>query len=250
MDDMIKKMMLLLCFCIIVVFCYGIGIKYCEWISQSRQFNIRTITVEGNVYFSREEILEQSGIKNDQCIWNIDLKGVNKNLAENPFLENIHIYRCFPDKLVISVQEKKPLALLKVNGSFLTVDRTGMVLPSKIGKMYDLPLIAGNFEGRIGVGYKAGGKKLKFSLNLLNMIFNLRPKLYNEISEMVVNNTDEVLFFTTGYGIPVKAGKGKWMYKINCLAEILERLIKDNELDRTKYIDLRYQNQIIVGTRT
>ncbi len=250
MDDMIKKMILFLGVVVFALICYGIGIKYSEWLAKSEQFSIQTIAVEGNLYFSQDEILQLSGLKKDQCIWNIDLKGINKNLAENPFLEKIHIYRCFPDKLIISVQEKKPLALLKVNDTFLTVDEQGLVLPPKIGKMYDLPLISGNFEGKIGVGYKAGGKKLKFSLNLLNMILNVRPKLYNEISEMVVKNSDEILFFTTEYGIPVKAGKDRWMFKINCLAEILDSLIKNKKLDKARYIDLRYQNQIIVGTRT
>ncbi|MFO7891549.1 MAG: FtsQ-type POTRA domain-containing protein [bacterium] len=250
MDDILKKMLIFLGLCIAGCFCYGIGIQYSKWIDDSEKFCLQDIEVQGNIYFSKEEILQECGIKKDESIWNLDLKSMNKNLTKNPFLEEIHIYRCFPDKLVISVQEKKPVALLKVNGAFLTLDRNGLVLPSKIGKMYDLPLISGDFKGRIGVGYQAGGKKLKFSLNLLNMIIDLQPRLYSEISEIMVKDKDEVWFFTTRYGIPVKAGKDKWIYKINCLTEVMEKLLRNNELNQIKYIDLRYRDQIIVGKRT
>ncbi len=249
MDDVIKKMIFFICLCIAAFFCYCIGVQYSKWISKSEQFSLQNTEVEGNIYFSKEEILEQSGIQENTCIWNIDLESMCKNLEENPFLDYIHIYRSFPDKLVISVIEKKPVALLKVNDTFLTIDKTGMVLPSKIGKMYDLPLISGNFKGKIGVGRKAGGKRLQFTLSLLNMIINVRPKLYSEISEILINEENEVYFFMSRNGIPVKFGKGNWMYKINCLAEILDRLIKDKKLNEAKYIDLRYQNQIIVGKR-
>ncbi len=249
LDDVTRKMVLFICFCIVVFFCYCIGVKYSKWISKSEQFCLQKIMVKGNLYFSEEEILQQCGIKKDESIWNIDLESINENLEKNPFLDKIHIYRYFPDELVISVQEKRPIALLKVNGTFLTIDRDGLVLPSKIGKMYDLPLISGDFKGSIGVGYKAGGKKLKFTLGLLNMIINCRPKLYSEISEIMLKEEDKVLFYTTRYGIPVKVGRGKWIYKINCLAEIIDKLIKNKELKETKYIDLRYQDQVIVGKR-
>jgi len=248
-DDVIKKMILFIGLCIAAFFCYCIGMQYSKWISKSEQFTLQNIEVEGNIYFSKEEILKQSGIQKDTIIWHIDLKGMCKKLEKNPFLDEIHIYRCFPNKLVISVIEKKPVALLKVNGSFLTIDKEGMVLPSKIGKMYDLPLISGDFKGKIDIGNKAGGEKLHFSLSLLKMIIEEKPKLYSEISEILVKEDNEVYFFMSRYGIPVKVGKGDWMYKINCLAEILNRLIREKKLNEAKYIDLRYQNQIIVGKR-
>lgn len=243
-------MVLFLGFCLAVCICYGIGLEYSKWIADSEKFYVQNIEIQGNVYFSQEEILQQCGIKKDESIWKQDLKTMNENLKKIPFFDKVHIYRYFPDKVIISVEEKRPVALLKVNGAFLTVDKEGLVLPSKIGKMYDLPLISGDFKGKVGVGCKAGGKRLQFSLNLLNMIIEQRPKLYSEISEVMVKDGDMVWFFTARYGIPVKAGKGQWMYKIHCFTEVLETLSRKNELDKVEYIDLRYRNQIIVGKRT
>lgn len=249
-DEILMGMTKFICTAGVICICFILVDKYIKWINKSSQFNISNVEIIGNEFFTKEELLKECEYKENLSTWEIDLKKLNDNLEKNPFLENIKVYRSFPDKLIISLKEKKPIALLNINNNFLTLDKTGLVLPSKSGAMYDVPVISGDFRGEINTGHRAGGKQLKFSLTIVNKILAVQPDLYNKISEIVVNDKQNLIFYTSKNGIPVHMGKDNIEYKIQCLGEMLRKLKINGDFAKIKYIDLRYEDQIIVGRRT
>ena len=84
-------------------------------------------------------------------------------------------------------------------------------------------------------------------LHLLKLILNDRPFLYNQISEIRMDShTGYVLYTKTG-GVPVRIGQHDLRLKLRCLEAILNHLIQKNTLKGSRYIDLRFRNQVIVG---
>jgi cell division septal protein FtsQ len=86
-------------------------------------------------------------------------------------------------------------------------------------------------------------------LEFLKYILNDRPGLFSSISEVVVGKSEGIILMTSKGGVPVWMGEGGYFTKIRYLEAILNELDENREIRQVKYIDLRFNNQIIVGMR-
>ncbi len=223
--------------------------QYKKWLLESNSFQIRKVEIVGNELFTDEELFEMGLIDPTNSIWKIDLTGAHNNIGSHVFIEDFHIDRVFPNVLRINVKEKTPVALLNVDGKLYCLDREGLVLPSKPGKLYDLPVISGDFRGTVAVGRMVSGKMVYQGLDFLNYILNDRPGLFSSISEVVMGKPEGIVLITSKAGVPVWLGQDGYFIKVRYLEAILNELNVKNELSQVKYIDLRFNNQIIVGMR-
>ncbi|HHS13112.1 MAG TPA: FtsQ-type POTRA domain-containing protein [bacterium] len=220
--------------------------RYKTWIHESPTFRISEIQVSGNDYLSREELLEMAGLTAGMCIWNVDLRAADSLLRNHPFLDDVRLTRSLPRILRLEVREKEPLALLNFQSNLYCLDSKGLVLPSRPGKLYDLPVLSGPLEGAIKPGSRAESPWVMEGLDLLQLMLSDRPGLYNQISEILLGEEGPVL--TTHHrAVPVYLGKGN-RWKIRNLQAILDKLSK-MEWQRVQYIDLRYEGQVVLGMR-
>ena len=252
-DRLIKKMLLALFFMINGILClialWFVGMKYMEWIENSDIFSVKNIHVVGNDLLSQKDILLLSDIEETQSIWDVDLMATQERLKNHAFIEYVHLERRFPNTICIRVIEKQPVALLNCDGTFYCIDPEAIVLPSRPGKLYNLPVISGDFKGGVSVGHKARGKRVEQGLSFLLILQTIRPQLYAHISEIVLGKKEGLLIYTTKSGIPVWMGEDAYGEKLFYLDAILERLNKDREMDSVRYIDLRFEGQVVVGMR-
>jgi len=224
------------------------GIHYSTWLKKPENFQIRKITVRGNDLFSEEELLRMGNVAGYKSIWDVNLSEVEKRIARNPFLEEVTVERFLPDIIRIRVKEKRPIALLNFKGTFFCLDREGLVMPSKPGKLYDLPILSGKFQGSVSEGSRVGGSKIYEGLYFVMIMLKERPELYTQISEIQVTHPEGLVLYTSRAGVPVIVGSGGWNRKLCYLQAILDKLVQEKELSKVSYIDLRFQDQIVVGT--
>jgi cell division protein FtsQ len=221
--------------------------RYKAWIHESPIFEVSEILVHGNDYLSREELLEYAGLTTGMCIWDVNLRAADSLLRNHPYLDEVRLTRSLPRILRLEVREKEPVALLNFEGNLYCLDSRGLVLPSRPGRLYDLPVLSGPLEGAIRQGSRAESPWVMEGLDLLQLILSDRPGLYNQISEMLLGGKDLVL--TTHHrGVPVYLGKGtRW--KIRNLQAILDKL-SNQEWQQVQYIDLRFEGQVVLGMRS
>lgn len=221
--------------------------RYKAWIHESPVFRISEIQVSGNDYLSREELLDLAGLTPGVCIWEVDLRAADSLLRAHPFLDEVKLTRSLPGILRLEVREKEPLALLNFEGRLYCLDSEGRVLPSRPGKLYDLPVLSGRLEGAIRPGSRAESPWVMEGLGLLQLMLSDRPGLYNQISEVVLGEEGPVL--TTHHrAVPVYLGK-KTRWKIRNLQAILDKLSKQ-DWQQVHYIDLRFEGQVVLGMRS
>jgi cell division protein FtsQ len=223
--------------------------RYKIWLHESESFKIRKVKIQGTELLSEKKLFELSGINPNGSIWKIDLKKSEKAIEENPFVENVFIKRQFPDILDINLEEKRPIALLNFKEKFYCLDAKGMILPSKPGKLYDLPIIAGKFKGVVTVGREVRGNQIHMGLDLLKLVLQEQPQLYTEISEIVVGKSEGLILYTKEGGVPVRLGDVYNKIKIRYLEAILCELVKKRRISMIKYIDLRFDGQVVLGMR-
>lgn len=223
--------------------------RYQVWLKGSEVFQIRKIEISGNEFLSDTDILEIGKLNPKTHIWHVDLCKVDQALRNNPFIADVKINRLVPDILQIELKEKNPVALLNFNRKLYCIDREGLILPSKPGKLYDLPVLTGSFKGGVAMGKYAKGERVKEGLTFLFHVMAYQPELYAKISEVVVGRSDGLLIHTSENGIPVRLGEGDYLWKLRYLEAVLSQLTSQNGFKKVRYIDLRYKGQVVVGKR-
>ena len=89
---------------------------------------IDRIEVEGNTTLARADVLTQSGINVGEHILFVNTRAAEERLEENPIIRTANIRRLYPNRLVIQIEEREPLAAISGGGSYAIIDREGYVI--------------------------------------------------------------------------------------------------------------------------
>ncbi|HUN54522.1 MAG TPA: FtsQ-type POTRA domain-containing protein [Smithella sp.] len=183
-------------------------------------FQIKEISVRGLRELTEKDVLTSAGIKPAQNLLAINTDAVIRRVSANQWVENIYVGRELPDKLVLEVKERTPLALVKQGNDFCLMDAEGFVF-KKLSKSdeVDLPIIT-------GVDEKEDNKSqlLLGTLNLLKTLSKSSQYAYlGTISEVHVDNVFGLsLIFSTG--LYIKLGTGGFENKLKQLKVVLADL--------------------------
>jgi len=95
----------------------------------SSLFDVQKIEVEGNGYFTAEQVIARSGITQGVNIFfSIDKRGAKKGLMEDPYIKNVTVERKLPSTVVILVEERQETAAIPFTDKYIIVDGEGLIL--------------------------------------------------------------------------------------------------------------------------
>lgn len=223
-----------------------VGVRYVHWLKESASFRVRRVQVLGNSHISKAEILKRAHIPVSKKIWSIDLQQAEMDILENRFVKSVRVLRAFPDAICIEIEERKPIALLKVHCTLYVLDQEAVLLPSS-PQYYDLPVICGSFRSSLQIGCPVESMEIQKAIQFLQFVIEDRPKLYGDISEVITGREEGLLLYLSSVRTLVKIGKGAFEWKVRYLDAVLEEIQRDALVDEVKYLDLRFQGQVIVG---
>ena len=86
-------------------------------------------------------------------------------------------------------------------------------------------------------------------MNLITRILDYYPALYSNISEITMNANDEYVIILARYPTKVILGNTDVWDKIQILGKFEHSLSNKRQLSDYKYLDLRYDNQVIAKER-
>ena len=159
--------------------------------------------------------------------------------------------------------EKRPLAIVNVGNQLNLVDEECELFPFKnFEKLYDLPVITGIKQAPVAqqIEDKSYLNDIKTAVFITMSAYKKSKFLYNQISEINVADTNKIILFTNDKSTPVyfPRSEEKNISDLNYQKELNNKLVvlknffeksfaslKDKKLD---YVDLRYNNQVIVKT--
>ena len=97
--------------------------------SLSSFFTVDTIDVQGNKYFTDEEISNMAHASTGQnIIYKLNKGNMLNYLEKNPYIEEARIYRKLPSTIVINVKERIQVAAMTYGDQFLIIDNNGTLL--------------------------------------------------------------------------------------------------------------------------
>lgn len=100
-------------------------------IMHSSAFTVEKIELEKNDRFSLELVKEVTGLKTGVNLFEVDLKDCEKALEKRPYMKDAEVKRKLPDTIVVNVDVRQPVAVVKQKGMFIMMDREGYVLEKR-----------------------------------------------------------------------------------------------------------------------
>lgn len=241
-----RKVFSILIFVALLFIGIKIGIRYAHWLKESGSFRVRRVHVVGNSSISKADILKRAHIPISKKIWSIDLEQTELAILENRFVKSVHVVRAFPDAIFIEIEERKPIALLKVHGVLYVLDQEGVLLPSS-PNYYDLPVVCGPIGHSFQIGQPVESFEIQKAIHFLRLVMQDRPRLYGDISEVITEKEEGLLLYLSSLRTLVKIGENEFEWKIRYLDAVVNELERDVFVSEVKYLDLRFQGQVIVG---
>lgn len=98
---------------------------------QSPLSHVKKIIVTGNEFYSKEEIIQKTGISNKTNIWKVDKKGTAATLRRLPEIQQADVRVKWPNVLLIRIHEHKRAAYLKNDSFYYLILDNGKVLRSR-----------------------------------------------------------------------------------------------------------------------
>ncbi|GBD94037.1 cell division protein FtsQ [bacterium BMS3Abin05] len=217
-----------------------------SWVLHSNAFLLKSITVRGNRILEKENILKNVSFKKNMRLTDVELSGIEGRLMKNPYLKSVVVFRRFPSTLEIEVEERSPVAY--VSGKKLwMVDDEGVILPPLLGgETLGLPVIThtGKFQEKIGEAVK--NKKLRKAVWLLSMMKTLDKNLYYQVNNVDYSVQKGMVVYLNKRSFPLYFGDSPAVRQIAYMQAILKKLKRERRVANVQYIDLRFENQVVV----
>ena len=208
------------------------------------------VTVAGNRFVSREEILNALGLppgtaaKAGVNVFRLALDAKRQQLESIPWVESASVTRALPNRLAVRVVERTPVAFVNLGGRISLVDNQGILLEKPENASFDFPVLTG----------LEAAQNLDERRARLALYQEFRGQLDSEaghsgwvISEVDLADPDDLkaLLVQDRETILVHFGHQDFLERFHSFLALLPELRKSNR--KLDSVDLRYRNQIVVN---
>jgi cell division protein FtsQ len=208
-----------------------------DWLKGARDntanalgFRIAAVSLTGAGQVSRAQALALAGVTGGSSLLFFNAETARAGLLANPWIADAAVLKLYPDRLLITITERRAFALWQCNGELDVIAEDGTVLqPFEAERYRGLPLVVGNGAER----------RAKEIIDLLDRYPDIRTALR---ASVLVADRRWNLRLTNGVDVRLPEGD---------LPAALDRLVK---LDREKKllsrditsIDLRLPDRVTV----
>lgn len=224
----------------------GLFVYGYSYILSCSYFEIKETSVRGLKELTEKEILSLAAIRPKQNLLAVNTDLVTRRISASPWVKRAYVGREFPNRLVLEIRERTPLALIKQTNDLYMVDTDGHVF-KKLEKTdeVDLPVL---------VGFQAGDRD---KLKILTATFDLFKMLaasgrHDYLGAAAEIKLDDVfgLSVLTDKGLYLKMGRDDYENKLKQLSIVMKDMDKRGLAEGYIYVDLRDITKITISRRS
>ena len=197
---------------------------------------------EGQVLLKVKEIEEQ-----DRSLFALDLDALRKSVELLPWVRAAMVRRVWPDRLMIQVTERVPIAFVRIDDSTQLVDEDGVLLDSKSEGLpnFDFPVLMGFESGFETELLARNRKRIELYRRLMRELDENGAGLSRDLSEVHLQDAGSVSIVLNDDTVLVHIGADHFQ-------ERFRRYLAMGREIKQKYrllesVDLRFENQVVVN---
>lgn len=215
----------------------SITLWFYRYNEKNNLFELKNIDISGNNYISIEEIMDSIILNTEASLFSLNIQKIKNNLEKNPFIKTVYIGREIPDKLIIKIIERTPIALIiqEENIFFIDYDNFSLPVNSKTINAFPVPIL--NIDK----------KNKNTSISIIKYLYKNYNSMYNNTSEIVESGSKITL--VTDYNTKIFINPNMPINNILKLKNFEQTIRMNNQIYDYKYIDLIYKNQIVAKKR-
>jgi cell division protein FtsQ len=217
-----------------------------HWGRSEDRFLLSRVEVRGNTVLTEDEVVTLSGVELGTSLLAVRIPDVERSLSASPRIERAHATRVLPDRILVTLDEKLPAALVAAGrNSYVEVADDGTALPAAERTPFvDLPVVTGAV-GKVTPGAVIASDEVRSVLKLLREACEVSPFLWMEISEIRIAPGSGLIIYTVADGAEVRVGSGALDARgLALLSSVLLDLRAKGA--KAESIDMRFRDQVIV----
>lgn len=215
-----------------------------NYVLSSSYFQLEKTIVKGCEKTTEQDVLSLSGLRSSHNILAVSLEGIARKIRTNPWIEDVSVVREFPDRLIIEIRERKPIALVKKEDSLFFMDGDGFLFKKLEGESVNLPVVTGCSENG-----KEDRTLIRKSIELIDFLSasSSFPQIRN-VSEI---HTDDAVGFSIflDSGLCLHLGFGDYENKLKRLKPVMADLARRNLDQGFLLIDLHDSGKVTLQRR-
>ncbi|MEI7904389.1 MAG: FtsQ-type POTRA domain-containing protein [Candidatus Firestonebacteria bacterium] len=217
-------------------------------LTSSEAFMLKKITVSGNRYVSKNEVLALAKLEQGKNLFSVSAREAEERIKRNLQFKKVSVCRVFPETLEIKVVERQPEAFLGEEKK-LQVDQERVMFPSmksqEIGKK--LYVITGVKVNPNDFGRKSESAGLLQALEMIKLLEARKSPFMSGIVTIDVQSAEELRLLTDEGKQNYRIGAGNWEEKLDRLEQLLKNL--NERCDLVQCVDLRFRDEAAVMFR-
>lgn len=204
-----KRMNIRLGVALVIVLCLGIALYY----AIPEVTRITKVSVRGMQAVSETDVIKALGLNPGIHLFNANISEMEKRISADPRVASVHIRRVLPDKLIVDLTERAPVAVILHTDEFgtqsLLVDREGVVFGTLSAGVhtYTVPVLSGIHFEQFTPGQRLPALLLPLLANL-DELEKTAPSLLNAFSELKIMKTSEddaeLVLYPVTHAIPIR----------------------------------------------
>jgi len=124
------------------------GFKVRQYVFTDPQFTLShdrkdALTIQGLTYASRSKVQRIFAADFDRSVFAVPLAERRRRLLAIDWVEDASISRIWPDRLVVRIAERKPIAFVFFRSGVLLIDSHGVLLEPPAQAQFAFPVLSG-----------------------------------------------------------------------------------------------------------
>ncbi len=206
-------------------------------------FAIREVRVLGAEKVKGADIVVVSGLGPHTRIWSIDPGELEERVRRHPWVKSVRIRRELPARLVITIEEWSPGAIVALDKLYYVADNGVIFKALDEEDSVDFPFITGLRSAELPPEEPATREKLSEAVVFGRTVEQTALGL----SEIRFQPGGGIVLYPVSYSIPFHMGWGDWDEKLNRLQWFLGEFRGQGA--RFRAVDLSFRGQVVARPR-
>ncbi|MBM4350214.1 MAG: FtsQ-type POTRA domain-containing protein [Deltaproteobacteria bacterium] len=189
-------------------------------------FQVKEVEIKGCKKIPEKTILSLAKIEGKPNLFTLPLKEISVRVEAHPWVEHVRVRKIFPDRVLIHIEERKPMAILQLEEPFY-IDSKGVIF-SRVGDRdeYDFPFLTGLTRQMFDKDPAAAKHLIARALEFLRIVDQEKARPLDGVSEIRMEKAFGIHCFTQAEGVEVKMGWDHFGEKLRRLSLIWSDLQK------------------------